>query len=142
MILWGVLVFAGYLLRPICAPRYAGYGWLAVYVAGIVGSFAHQRVQSQAHRQCAPSMSRMLIAFLLFIAFGYLRQHWLGHFTPRQMGTFWPIYFMMVYTHRRAVGRARLRRDRPFHHCADADRLFLRRRRLRSRGWPSSTAAG
>ena len=23
---------------------------------------------------------------------------WLGHFTPRQMGTFWPLYFMMVYT--------------------------------------------
>jgi hypothetical protein len=21
----------------------------------------------------------------------------LGHFTPRQMGTFWPIYFMLVY---------------------------------------------
>ena len=22
----------------------------------------------------------------------------LGHFTPRQLGTFWPIYFMLVYT--------------------------------------------
>jgi hypothetical protein len=21
----------------------------------------------------------------------------LGHFTPRQMGTFWPIYFMLLY---------------------------------------------
>ena len=23
---------------------------------------------------------------------------WLGHFTPRQIGTFWPIYFMLFYT--------------------------------------------
>ena len=41
---------------------------------------------------------RMFTAFLLFIAFGIFASRWLGHFTPRQMGTFWPIYFMLVYT--------------------------------------------
>ena len=41
---------------------------------------------------------RMLAAFLLFIAVGMFSSVWLGHFTPRQMGTFWPLYFMMVYT--------------------------------------------
>ena len=41
---------------------------------------------------------RMLIAFLLFFAFGFFCSVVLGHFTPRQMGTFWPIYFMLVYT--------------------------------------------
>jgi len=40
---------------------------------------------------------RMFAAFLLFIAFG-LFCVWLGHFTPRQLGTFWPIYFMLFYT--------------------------------------------
>ena len=23
---------------------------------------------------------------------------WLGHFTPRQIGTFWALYFMLFYT--------------------------------------------
>jgi hypothetical protein len=40
----------------------------------------------------------MLVAFLLFIVFGIFVSVWLGHFTPRQLGAFWPIYFMMVYT--------------------------------------------
>ena len=37
------------------------------------------------------------MAFVLFFAFGFLCTSVLGHFTPRQMGTFWPIYFMLVY---------------------------------------------
>jgi len=41
---------------------------------------------------------RTLAAFLLFIASGIFISRWLGHFTPRQMGAFWPIYFMLVYT--------------------------------------------
>jgi pimeloyl-ACP methyl ester carboxylesterase len=41
--------------------------------------------------------ARMLFAFLLFIAFGIFCCR-LGHFTPRQLGTLWPIYFMLVYT--------------------------------------------
>ena len=40
---------------------------------------------------------RMLAAFLLFFAFGIFCSGVLGHFTPRQMGTFWPIYFMLFY---------------------------------------------
>jgi hypothetical protein len=39
----------------------------------------------------------MLIALLLFFAFGFLCTSVLGHFTPRQMGAFWPIYFMLLY---------------------------------------------
>ena len=35
---------------------------------------------------------------LLFFAFGSLWQRRLGHFTPRQIGAFWPIYFMLLYT--------------------------------------------
>lgn len=96
LILWGILVFAGYLLSYL-APRYAGNGWLAVYVAGIVGSF----LISAFNRKRTGSGTfdvRMLIAFLLFIAFGIFVSVWLGHFTARQMGTFWPIYFMMAYT--------------------------------------------
>jgi hypothetical protein len=48
-------------------------------------------------RCCRTFDARMLFALLLFIAFGIFCC-WLGHFTPRQLGTFWPIYFMLVYT--------------------------------------------
>src|SRR6266700_2165575 len=36
MIMWGGLTFAGYLVTYL-SPRSAGYGWPAVYVAGIAG---------------------------------------------------------------------------------------------------------
>ena len=39
----------------------------------------------------------MLIAFLMFIAFGFFCSLVLGHFTPRQHGAFWTIYFMLFY---------------------------------------------
>jgi hypothetical protein len=96
LILWGVLVFAGYLLNYL-APRYGGYGWVAVYVAGIVGCVlisAFNRKRTGVRTLDV----RMLVAFLLFIAFGVFVSIWLGHFTPRQLAAFWPIYFMMVYT--------------------------------------------
>jgi hypothetical protein len=41
---------------------------------------------------------RMLVAYVLFFAFGYLCTKVLGDFTPRQLGTFWPIYFMLFYS--------------------------------------------
>ncbi len=47
---------------------------------------------------CAAFDVRMLVTFLLFFAFGYFCANLLGHFTPRQLGTFWPIYFMLFYT--------------------------------------------
>src|ERR1700733_11541835 len=37
LITWGVLTFAGYLATYLL-PRSGGYGWIAVYVAGILGS--------------------------------------------------------------------------------------------------------
>ena len=36
LIMWGVLVFGGYLVSYL-SPRHAGYAWLTVYVAGIAG---------------------------------------------------------------------------------------------------------
>jgi hypothetical protein len=96
LIMWGGLVFAGYLVT-FMSPRYASYAWLAVYVAGIIGT-----VVTSAHNRARSAIRtfdiRMFAAFLLFIAFGIFVSVWLGHFAPRQLGTFWPIYFMLVYT--------------------------------------------
>jgi hypothetical protein len=95
LILWGGLTFAGYLVTYL-SPRNAGYAWIAVYVAGIAGSAAIS-LSHQARSGVRTFDIRMFAAFLLFIAFGIFSS-WLGHFTPRQLGTFWPIYFMLIYT--------------------------------------------
>ena len=86
IIMWGVLVFAGN-IASFLVPRFAGYAWLAVYGVGIAGSFAISTFDIRA-----------LAALLLFIAFGMFCCA-LGHLTaPRQIGTFWAIYCMLVYT--------------------------------------------
>ena len=96
MIMWGALVFAAN-IASFLWPRFAGYAWLAVYVTGIAGSFA---ISTFGYPRTGVRTFdiRMLVAFLLFIAFGTFCCG-LGHFTtPRQLGTFWAIYFMLVYT--------------------------------------------
>ena len=95
MIMWGVLVFAGNLVTYL-APRYANYAWILVYVAGVAGSAA-VGVADRARSGLRSFDPRTLAAFLLFFAFGFFCVNVLGHFTPRQMGTFWPIYFMLMY---------------------------------------------
>jgi hypothetical protein len=95
MIMWGALVVAGNLATWL-SPRTAGYAWIAVYIAGIAGSVAISAFQ-RARSGIRTFDTRMFTAFLLFTAFG-LFCCWLGHFTPRQLGTFWPIYFMLFYT--------------------------------------------
>jgi hypothetical protein len=96
LVMWGALTFAGY-LASYSSPRIAGFAWIAVYVAGIAGTVVISAF-NRARSGIRTFDIRMLAAFLLFIAFGIFASVWIGHFTPRQMGTFWPTYFMMVYT--------------------------------------------
>jgi hypothetical protein len=95
LIMWGVLTFAGYLVTYLSPPN-AGYAWIAVYLAGIAGTVVIS-ASNHARSGIRTFDIRMFIAFLLFIAFGIFASRWLGHFTPRQMGTFWPVYFMLFY---------------------------------------------
>ena len=95
LIMWGALTFAGYLTTWL-SPRSAFYAWVAVYIAGIIGTIAIS-VFNKARSGIRTFDYRMLAAFLLFVAFGTFCI-WLGHFGPRQMGAFWTIYFMQVYT--------------------------------------------
>jgi len=94
LIMWGALVFAGN-IASFLWPRTGGYIWLAVEAAGIVGSFALS-AYSYPNTQIRAFDMRMFAAYLLVLAFGMFCC-WFGHFTPRQIGTFWPIYFMLVY---------------------------------------------
>jgi hypothetical protein len=95
MILWGALVFAGNLVTYL-ALRYADYAWILVYVGGIAGSAAVS-VVNRARSGVRSFDFRILAAYLMFFAFGFFCVNVLGHFTPRQLGTFWPIYFMLMY---------------------------------------------
>ena len=96
MIWWGVLVFAGNMATWLW-PRHGDYIWIAVNIVGILGSIA---LSAAGHSITGGRTfnGRMLATYLLFFAFGYFCTSVLGHFTPRQQGTFWPIYFMLFYT--------------------------------------------
>jgi hypothetical protein len=95
MIMWGVLIVCGN-LADWASPRHGGSIWISVNVLGVLGSavlsmFGRRRTGVRSFDQ------RMLAAFLLFFAFGLFCSSVLGHFGPRQMDAFWPIYFMLFY---------------------------------------------
>ena len=95
MILWGVLVFLGN-IATLLAPRHAGYIWIGVNTVGALGAIAISmfRFPGAAGKGFD---ARMAVAFLLFFAFGLLCSKVFGHFGPREMGAFWPIFFMLFY---------------------------------------------
>jgi hypothetical protein len=95
MILWGGLVFAANIATWLW-PHQGYYFWIAVYILGIAGSFAIS-ASNQSSSGVRSFDARMLVAFLMFIAFGFFCSLVLGHFTPRQQGAFWTIYFMLFY---------------------------------------------
>jgi hypothetical protein len=96
LIMWGVLVFVGN-VTSFLLPHTGGQVWLAIDLIGIAGSFAISALD-YSRTGIRTFDLRTLIAFLLFIAFGIFSSVWFGHFTPRQLGAFWAIYFMAAYT--------------------------------------------
>jgi hypothetical protein len=95
MILWGVLVFVGN-IATLLAPRHAGYIWIGVNTVGALGAIAISMFRFPGAGGKGFD-ARMTVAFLLFFAFGLLCSKVFGHFGPREMGAFWPIYFMLLY---------------------------------------------
>lgn len=93
---WGVLVFAGNVVTWLW-PFYAVYAWPAVDILGVGGLVAF-RLLTPPHVNGADFDIRLLLVFALFFAFGYICTNVLGHFGPRELGAFWPIYFMLFYT--------------------------------------------
>ena len=90
MMLWGVLVFAAYLVQYL-RPHYANLTWIGVDIIGFAGSFAIGFVEKARGW-------RIGVAFLLAVAFGLLWVVGIAHFTPRQMSAFWPTYYMLGYS--------------------------------------------
>ncbi|HZR86984.1 MAG TPA: hypothetical protein VFB02_09265 [Bradyrhizobium sp.] len=95
MIWWGVLVFAGNIATWLF-PWHAAFIWPAVNIGGVVGTVAIGALLHIGTRIRAVD-SRVVAAYVLFYAFGYFCSDVLGHFGPRELGAFWPIYFMLFY---------------------------------------------
>ncbi len=95
MVVAGLLVAAGNLATYI-VPRYAVFIWpsvnvLTVLVSAVVSIFNSRRTGARSFDL------RVFVALVLFYAFGLLCSVVLGHYGGREMGTFWPIYFMLFY---------------------------------------------
>lgn len=93
-IISGALVFTGNIANFV-APGYAFFIWPAVNALNVVSVVVISLVQGP--KAIRAFDFRVLSAFLLFFAFGFLCSSVLGHFGPRELGTFWPIYFMLFY---------------------------------------------
>jgi hypothetical protein len=96
LIQWGVLVFAGNMLTYLW-PRYGGWIWITIDAAGVLGSLAISAF-NYPKTGVRTFGGRTLAAFLLYFAFGFFFSSVLGHFSPRQLATFWSLYAMMTYT--------------------------------------------
>jgi len=94
MIAAGVLVLAGNVANYV-APSYSALIWITVNVLNVAIVAALSTMDS---RQSGGWFDlRVLAAFLMFYGFGLLCSGVLGHFGPRELGAFWPIYFMLFY---------------------------------------------
>ena len=95
MVVAGILVVAGN-LATFFVPRFAAVIWpavnvLTVSISAVISIYDHRRTGLLSFDL------RIFFVFVLFYAFGMLCTLMLGHFGPREMGTFWPIYFMLFY---------------------------------------------
>jgi len=95
MVLWGALVAVGNVITFV-APIWARLAWIGVYVFGIAGTIAAAGWEN-SRRTPRTFEWRMLAAYLLFFAFGFLWTVGLVQLPPRLLGVFWPTYFMLAY---------------------------------------------
>lgn len=95
MVVAGLFVLAGNVVT-FFAPSYSAVIWPAVNVLTVAVS-AVISVYDRRRTGLRSFDVKIFVVFLLFYAFGMLSTVVLGHFGPRDMGAFWPIYFMLFY---------------------------------------------
>ena len=96
LVLWGALVFAGYILSYML-PRYAGMIWIAINLLGVIGSVA---ISLFIHNKSGVRTfdGRAVAAMACFFAFGLFWSVGIAHLGPREMNAFWATFFMLPYT--------------------------------------------
>ena len=96
MVATGVMVLAGN-IATFMMPRYGGNIWIGINVLNVVIA-AVISVVTRSRTGIHSFDGRVLAAFLMFYGFGLLCTGVLGHFGGRELGVFWPIYFMLFYS--------------------------------------------
>jgi hypothetical protein len=91
----GVLVFAANVATWL-RPWHANYIWPVANIGGVAGTVVISALL-QIRTRVRAADHRVVAAYVLFYAFGYFCADLLGHFGPRELGAFWPIYFMLFY---------------------------------------------
>jgi hypothetical protein len=95
LMLWGCVTAVGYTATYLY-PTAASAIWLVLGGAGLLASLVLGLVSSW--RSGVNTFdARSAAAFVVFVGFGIVWSVWLGQFTPRQLGAFWPSYFMLPY---------------------------------------------
>ena len=93
---WGALVFIGNLVTWLWPPQ-AAIAWPLVNGLGVAGLFAIRWLMPQQAKGARFDL-RIVLVFAIVYAFGNLCTSVIADFGPRQLGAFWPIYFMLFYT--------------------------------------------
>ena len=94
IMIWGVLVFAGYIANYTWPPQ--GYTiWTIVNFGGLFITVATAVINRRSGTRDFPF--RWLFSLLLIGGFGLYCSFLLGHFGPRQLVVFWALYVMMFY---------------------------------------------
>ena len=94
IILWGAVDLVRDLLIAV-EPAWFAPRWFFADAVGVIGTIALLRFGA------APAGRfplRILAAFALFYAFGWIWSHLLGQFGPREEMAFWPTLFLFGYT--------------------------------------------
>jgi hypothetical protein len=93
---WGALTFIGY-VATYAAPRLAIVAWPLVYIVGVIATFAISIADRDKTSGRALEI-KLLIGFVILVAFGLLWSRGFAQFSPRALSAFWPTYFMLAYT--------------------------------------------
>jgi hypothetical protein len=96
LILWGVVIFAAYMLGMLM-PRQAGIVWICANLAGIAGSFG---ISLFVHQQSGVRTFdwRVFTALVLLFGFGMFWSVGIARFPARELNAFWATYWMLIYS--------------------------------------------
>ena len=93
IILWGAVDLVRDALIAV-GPRWFGPRWFLVDLIGVAGTIAILRSGASPAGRFP---LRVLAAFALFYAFGWIWSDLLGQFGPREAMAFWPTLFLFGY---------------------------------------------
>jgi hypothetical protein len=92
LILWGLNVMAANIVA-FFDGRWAGYSWAAFDLVGLITTV----IVLMRSRAGGAFSGRLIAAFALFVAFGFVWSSLLGKFGPRELNAFWPSLFLFGY---------------------------------------------